>query len=58
MVLLDEWHLQLLIPKDTPNDVARRLTALFEAEVRRVAREIQDRLVALSEVAVEVRAQR
>jgi hypothetical protein len=46
MVLLDEWHVQLMIRRDTPDDVAARLVRHFEREVRRAVADIRRRIAA------------
>lgn len=43
MVLFDEWHLELLVPPDLPDDVAERLRDDFDAAVHQVADDLTAR---------------
>ena len=57
MVMLDEVHAQLSVPKEMSDAVARRLVEEFAAEVRRAAPTIEDALARVAgpfAVAVEV----
>lgn len=59
MVLLDEWHLQLLVGKEASDEVVAQLLDAFEVQVRRSVAEIIQRLAVLvPAVRFEVEADR
>lgn len=59
MVLLDEWHLQLLVGQEASDEVVAQLIDAFEVQVRRSVAEIKQRLgVLVPAVRFEVDADR
>ena len=44
MVLFEEWHLELHVPPELPDDVAEHLRRDFDAAVRQVADDLTARV--------------